>query len=88
MNTNRPDLETAVPEERRAEVYQASYGWFDKHGPCHGRRCGGLEGDDCQIRAECGDPVVLDGPFSEAKGNVGGFRLIEVPDLDAAIAIV
>ena len=29
---NRPDLETALPEERRAEVYQASYGWFDKHG--------------------------------------------------------
>jgi len=32
--------------------------------------------------------VVVDCPFSEAKGNVGGFRLIEVPDLDAAITIV
>ena len=33
-------------------------------------------------------PVVVDGPFSEAKENVGGFSVIDVPDLDAAIAIV
>jgi hypothetical protein len=25
MYTNRPDLDAAVPEERRAEVYQAIY---------------------------------------------------------------
>jgi hypothetical protein len=27
-------------------------------------------------------------PFSEAKENVGGFSIIDVPNLDAAIAIV
>ncbi len=32
MYTNRPDLDAAVPEERQAEVYQAIYGWFEKHG--------------------------------------------------------
>jgi hypothetical protein len=32
MYTNRPDLDAAVPEERRAEVYQAIYGWFEKYG--------------------------------------------------------
>jgi hypothetical protein len=32
LYTNRPDLDAAVPEERRAEVYQAIYGWFEKHG--------------------------------------------------------
>jgi hypothetical protein len=31
MYTNRPDLDAAVPEERRQEVYQAIYGWFEKH---------------------------------------------------------
>ena len=30
----------------------------------------------------------MDGPFSEAKENVGGFSIIDVPDLDAAIAVV
>ena len=35
-----------------------------------------------------GTPVVVDGPFSEAKENVGGFSIIDVPNLDAAIAIV
>ena len=37
--------------------------------------------------ANGGDPVVVDGPFSEAKENIGGFSVIDVPDLDAAIAI-
>ena len=31
--------------------------------------------------------VVADGPFSEAKEVIGGFSVIDVPDLDAAIAI-
>jgi hypothetical protein len=35
-----------------------------------------------------GEPVVVDGPFSEAKENIGGFSVIDVPDLDAAIAMV
>jgi hypothetical protein len=35
-----------------------------------------------------GGPVVVDGPFSEAKEQIGGFSVIDVPDLDAAIALV
>ena len=31
MYTNRPDLDAAVPAERQQEVYQAIYGWFEKH---------------------------------------------------------
>jgi len=30
---------------------------------------------------------VFDGPFIESKEQVGGFAMIEVPDLDAAIAV-
>jgi hypothetical protein len=30
---------------------------------------------------------VTDGPFIEAKESVGGYGIIEVPDLDAAIAL-
>ena len=34
-----------------------------------------------------GSPVVTDGPFMETKETIGGFGIIDVPDLDAAIAI-
>jgi hypothetical protein len=35
-----------------------------------------------------GDEVLLtDGPFSEAKDQVGGFAIVDVADLDEAIAI-
>ena len=30
----------------------------------------------------------MDGPFSEAKEVIGGFSVVDVPDLDAAIALV
>ena len=32
-----------------------------------------------------GEPVVVDGPFVEAPGYVGGFWVIEAADLDAAV---
>jgi hypothetical protein len=31
------------------------------------------------------DPVVTDGPFIEAKEQIGGFAIIDVPDLDEAL---
>jgi hypothetical protein len=34
-----------------------------------------------------GDFVVTDGPFLETKEALGGYYLLEAPDLDAAIAI-
>ena len=33
------------------------------------------------------NPVVVDGPFNEAKEVIGGFSVIDVPDLDAAIEL-
>jgi hypothetical protein len=32
-----------------------------------------------------GEAVVTDGPFIEAKEQIGGFAIIEVPDLDEAL---
>lgn len=34
-----------------------------------------------------GQALVSDGPFIEAKESIGGFGIVEVPDLDAAIAL-
>ncbi len=38
------------------------------------------------VRWQGGDAVVTDGPFIETKETIGGFAVIDVPDLDAAIA--
>ena len=34
-----------------------------------------------------GKSLVTDGPFIDAKERIGGYAIIEVPDLDAAIAL-
>jgi hypothetical protein len=39
------------------------------------------------VRRVNGSMKVLDGPFVESKESVGGFALIEVEDLDKAIAV-
>ena len=39
------------------------------------------------LRVQGGARTVHDGPFAEGKEQLGGFYLIEAPDLDAAIAI-
>ena len=39
------------------------------------------------VRTIKGAKTVHDGPFAETKEQLGGFYLIDVPDLDAAIAV-
>jgi len=38
------------------------------------------------VRVRHGKTTVTDGPFAETKEQLGGFYLIDVPDLDSAIA--
>ncbi|MEY2568996.1 MAG: hypothetical protein QOE35_3525 [Actinomycetota bacterium] len=38
------------------------------------------------VRAQGGDVLTTDGPFAEAKEQLGGFWVIQAPDLDAALA--
>lgn len=38
------------------------------------------------VRAPGGKSSVLDGPYAETKEQLGGYYMIEVPDLDAALA--
>ncbi|KAA2247295.1 hypothetical protein F0L68_40300 [Solihabitans fulvus] len=37
------------------------------------------------IRARDGDVLITDGPFAEGKEHLGGFTIIQAPDLDAAL---
>jgi hypothetical protein len=36
------------------------------------------------VRSSNGKPQVLDGPFADSKEQLGGYYLIDVPDVDAA----
>jgi hypothetical protein len=38
------------------------------------------------VRVQNGTTTMTDGPFAETKEQLGGFWVIEVPDLDAALA--
>jgi hypothetical protein len=38
------------------------------------------------VRVAAGKSQVLDGPYADSKEQVGGYYLIDVPDLDAAIS--
>lgn len=39
------------------------------------------------VKAHEGEVVTTDGPYAEAKEVLGGFWVIEAPDLDAALAL-
>jgi len=38
------------------------------------------------LRARGGDVLLTDGPFTESKEHLGGFTIVDAPDLDAALA--
>lgn len=48
----------------------------------------GLQGPETAttVRVRDGKRIVQDGPFADAKEQLGGYFVIEVPDLDAALS--
>jgi hypothetical protein len=48
---------------------------------------GGLEdiAATTTVDGRSGEPIITDGPFAESKEWIGGFWIIEAPDLDAAL---
>lgn len=48
----------------------------------------GLQGVETatSLRIRAGKTETMDGPFAETREHLGGFYLIEAPDLDAALA--
>lgn len=91
MYASRPDLDAAVPQERQQEVYRAIFDWFDQHQAVIVDGGAELQGPETATTVKSGDrggaPVVVDAPFSEAKESIGGFSIIDVENLDAAIAV-
>src|SRR2546429_339327 len=79
----------AAPTPEQQKVYADIFKWFETNG--HKIIDGGAELQPMRtattVRRVNGTMKVSEGPFIESKEHIGGFGMIEVPDLDAAIAI-
>jgi hypothetical protein len=79
------------PEREQAMAdYEQSAKWFEQYTKA-GKVLGGheLQGPSTAttVSRKNGKPVVTDGPFIESKEVIGGYALIEVADLDEALAM-
>ncbi len=91
MFTSRPELDDAVDPQLAQDVYRRVWDWFQENGAAGRIADGGAElhpvTTATTVKHGPDGPVVLDGPFNEAKEVIGGFTVVEVPDLDAAVAM-
>lgn len=89
MFTSRPDLDASVEPERAKAVYGRIYQWFQDNGQHIADSGAELHPVTTATTVKYGEsgPVVVDGPFNEAKEIIGGFSVLEAADLDGAIAI-
>ena len=89
MYTSRPDLAAGADPEAAQAVYQRVYEWFGANAGVMADSGAELLGVETATTVKHGDdgPVVVDGPFNEAKEIIGGFSIIDVPDMDAAVAL-
>jgi len=69
---------------------QQEYGQFSKEIAESGKHLGSNRltpvASATTVRVRDGKRVVTDGPFAETKEQLGGYYLIDVPDLDAALS--
>ncbi len=88
VHNTKESLEKWTPEEQQKafedvdafnQEVQAAGAWVF---------AGGLQGAEIAtvVRTEGGTTTTTDGPFPEAKEQLGGFWIIDVEDLDAALA--
>ena len=91
MFTSTPTWPTAVDAEQTQALYKRVYEWFQEQGAAGTLADSGAELHPVTTATtvKYGDdgPVVVDGPFNEAKEIIGGFTVLDVADMDAAIAI-
>jgi len=90
MFVNNEEWETRSSPEEVAKGYEAVYKWWDEHSKA-GRIVGGEQLKATRtattVRRTNGKITVTDGPFIESKETLGGYAIVDVPDLDAAIGL-
>ena len=83
-------MQAQSTEEQSAQV-MAEYMEFTESINQAGVNLGGealdSTGTATTVRVRDGETLTTDGPFAETREQLGGFYLIDVPDLDEAIAI-
>jgi len=91
MFCDTPERYGEVDEVAAKAVHEEIWAWFGEHDAAGRIADMGAHLQPVTtattVRSGDGAPVVVDGPFSEAKEVVGGFTVIDVPDLDAALAM-
>lgn len=89
MFTSQPDIDKTISPERYGEVVAEIYHWFEANSERIVNDGAALQDPPTAktVRSGTPDPVVVDGPFSEAKEVIGGFSIIEAPDMDSALAL-
>jgi hypothetical protein len=89
MYTSRPDLADSADPEAAQALYARVYEWFQENAGALTDSGAELLGVETATTVKHGDDgaVVVDGPFNEAKEVIGGFSVIDVPDMDTAIAM-
>jgi hypothetical protein len=79
------DAWRSMPAESRAEGAQRHREWAARHA---GRLVASIElgpaADAHVLRSEDGELVVTDGPFAESRDVLGGFFILDAPDLASA----
>jgi len=80
-----------MTDEEFAATLPKVFAWFEEHTRAgriienSGRR---LERTGAKtVRVEAGKAVVTDGPFAETKELIGGYALLNVLDMDAAVEL-
>jgi hypothetical protein len=77
---------TPAEQERGVAAYMAYTEALRKSGAYKGSNRLQPSTSATTVRQAGGKTQVLDGPYTDSKEQLGGYYLIEAPDLDAAIA--
>lgn len=82
----QPDFESLTPEEQKQIMTDVDAVVADLQAAGAWVFGGGLGGNETAsvVDARSGAPVVTDGPYAETKETMGGFSIIEAPDLATA----
>jgi len=84
------DRWTGLADSQRTEIMDAYGRWIQDHVASGHHITGGKLDDSATattVRKPGGQPSLKDGPFSEAKEQIGGYHVIECADHETAVAI-
>ncbi len=84
------DEAAAVTADEGAAMMTAVKSWVEDMTERGVRRGGGAlrsVGEAKIVRVRDGEVLVSDGPFAETKEQIGGYDVVECPDLDTALRV-